>query len=85
LQDARFIILATDGLWDFLSMDLAVHLVSEWGPDEPDPATRLTDYCLHKIAFKCQMDISEVRALPKGETSRAWFDDISVIVYWFAT
>lgn len=82
LDDAQFVLLASDGLFDNVSADLALHLIASWGPLQEDPAARLGKVALEKAAFKAQLTLTELLAYPKGTQTRAVVDDISIIVCW---
>eukprot|EP01043_Picozoa_sp_COSAG02_P039258 COSAG02_NODE_3087_length_7393_cov_5.564299_2_plen_166_part_00 len=77
----KFLIIASDGLWDEVSSDQAVfavgHFIEKYGrSSDASLASRLLEYCLSKIAARLAIEEPElgldsvegVRAMPAGKT-----------------
>jgi len=79
---SRFLILATDGLWDFLSNEEAVEAVDSC-KDKSTAADLLVTLALSKAAEECGMNIADLKQLPPGRQRRSRHDDTSVIVIYF--
>lgn len=82
----KFLILATDGLWDFVSDKEAVHLVASLkGGDgrEKAAAQALVELALLKAAAECGMSVEELKRLPPGRARRSRHDDTTVVVMYF--
>ena len=78
----RFLILATDGLWDFLTNEEAVRAVDSC-KDKSLAADLLVNMALSKAAEEFGMDIADLKLLPPGKHRRAAHDDTTVIVIYF--
>ena len=79
----KFLIAATDGLWDQFSSAEAVGLVDKslsqgLSPDEA--AKELVEAALNNAAKHKQIALSDMKALPPGSTRRSIHDDISVCI-----
>uniref|UniRef100_A0A2P2LB10 Uncharacterized protein MANES_02G109800 n=1 Tax=Rhizophora mucronata TaxID=61149 RepID=A0A2P2LB10_RHIMU len=79
-SDDRFLIFASDGLWEHLSNQEAVDIV------ESNPhngiARRLVKTALQEAAKKREMRYSDLKKIDRG-VRRHFHDDISVIVMFF--
>ncbi|XP_059660737.1 probable protein phosphatase 2C 23 [Cornus florida] len=77
----RFLILSSDGLYQYFTNEEAVsevELFIAWSP-EGDPAQHLIEEVLFRAAKKAGMDFHELLEIPQGERRR-YHDDVSVIV-----
>ncbi|KAG9400107.1 hypothetical protein AC1031_011017 [Aphanomyces cochlioides] len=87
-QDDKFIILASDGLWEVISPDLAVQVVANYVStaqhvsDHPIPSASaaLVHMALEEAARREGMAMHELLALSKGPTRRSIHDDITCTV-----
>eukprot|EP00249_Psilotum_nudum_P018353 c26762_g4_i1 orf=609-1757(+) len=75
----QFLIFASDGLWDLLSDQEAVDIVSR--NPRTGIAKRLIQAALHGAAKKWEMHYSELRKIGRGNR-RNFHDDISVVVVY---
>jgi len=80
-KNDKFLILATDGVWDFLSDQEAVDLVAKC-KDRSQAAARLVDKALEVAAAEAGMTIQDLRALPVGSKRRSRHDDTTVVVMY---
>lgn len=80
----RFVILATDGLWDELTDQEAVSIVGQCvqtgAPHEA--ADKLVEAALAHAASDCRMTLAELRALPPGDQRRGRHDDTTAVVLY---
>lgn len=74
-----FLIFATDGLWDQLSDQTAVEIVSK--NPRSGIAKRLVRAAVQKAAKKREMSYSDIKKVEKGKR-RHFHDDISVVVIY---
>ncbi|KAG8064424.1 hypothetical protein GUJ93_ZPchr0004g39904 [Zizania palustris] len=76
-----FVVLGSDGLFDFFSNDEVVELVYQFMHDNPigDPAKYLIEQLLHKAAKKAALTAEELMRIPVG-SRRKYHDDVTVIV-----
>ncbi|KAK9154290.1 hypothetical protein Sjap_001770 [Stephania japonica] len=77
----RFLILSSDGLYQYFTNEEAVSQV-EWfiaTSPEGDPAQHLVEEVLFRAAKKAGMDFHELLEIPQGDRRR-YHDDISIIV-----
>jgi pyruvate dehydrogenase phosphatase len=84
-QDDKFCVLATDGLWDFLSDQEAVDVVSQAIADGVPQAAaeRLVKEALTKASQEAGMELQELLELPAGRQRRSRHDDTTVVVMFF--
>ncbi|XP_058771067.1 probable protein phosphatase 2C 38 [Vicia villosa] len=75
--DDQFLIFASDGLWEHLSNQEAVHIVSNNAPN--GIARRLVKAALREAAKKREMRLADLQKIEQG-TRRHFHDDITVIV-----
>jgi pyruvate dehydrogenase phosphatase len=73
------LILATDGVWDFISIQEAAEIVSQH-PDANVAATALVQAALVQAAKESNMSIDDLKSLPQGRARRGRHDDTSVVV-----
>ena len=81
----EFLILATDGLWDYLDNQEAVNIAGKCFEDgQAHPCSRasqiLEEAALKKAAEKKGMTLDQIKMLPQGRSRRSKHDDISVVV-----
>ncbi|KAL8261781.1 hypothetical protein R6Q59_025830 [Mikania micrantha] len=77
----RFLILSSDGLYQYFTNEEAVaevELFIQWSP-EGDPAQHLIEEVLFRAAKKAGMDFHELLEIPQGDRRR-YHDDVSIIV-----
>ncbi|KAL3518196.1 hypothetical protein ACH5RR_020785 [Cinchona calisaya] len=77
----RFLILSSDGLYQYFTNEEAVsevELFISWSP-EGDPAQHLVEELLFRAAKKAGMDFHELLEIPQGDRRR-YHDDVSIIV-----
>lgn len=77
----RFLILSSDGLYQYFTNEEAVsevELFITWAP-EGDPAQHLVEELLFRAAKKAGMDFHELLEIPQGDRRR-YHDDVSIIV-----
>lgn len=82
----RFVILGTDGLWDYLPAEEAVQIVKvgiERGEREDAVAMKLVDRALEIAASECQMTLQELKKIPPGRNRRNRHDDTTAVVLYF--
>ncbi|KAL6650672.1 hypothetical protein ACP70R_009597 [Stipagrostis hirtigluma subsp. patula] len=80
-DDDLFVVLGSDGLFDFFSNDEVVQLVYQFTHDNPtgDPAKYLVEQLLHKAAKEAALTAEELMRIPVG-SRRKYHDDVTVIV-----
>ena len=79
----RFLILASDGLWDFISPEQAVEFVANHSHDDPsDVSAKLVDRALMVAALDSNLSLEQLKALPIGARRRR-HDDTTVVVLYF--
>ncbi|EYU36269.1 hypothetical protein MIMGU_mgv1a002015mg [Erythranthe guttata] len=77
----RFVILSSDGLYQYFTNEEAVsevELFISWSP-EGDPAQHLIEELLFRAAKRAGMDFHELLEIPQGDRRR-YHDDVSIIV-----
>ncbi|CAA3022164.1 probable protein phosphatase 2C 4 [Olea europaea var. sylvestris] len=77
----RFLILSSDGLYQYFTNEEAVsevELFLSWSP-EGDPAQHLVEELLFRAAKKASMNFQELLEIPQGDRRR-YHDDVSIIV-----
>jgi len=77
----RFLILSSDGLYQYFTSEEAVAQVEMFIATTPDgdPAQHLVEEVLFRAANKAGMDFHELIEIPHGDRRR-YHDDVSVIV-----
>lgn len=80
--DDEFVIIGSDGVWDFLTNEEAVEAVREQlANGTPDLAGRaIVEKTLQKAASRYAMTYSELLSLPPGSHRRRRHDDTTVVV-----
>lgn len=80
----RFLILSSDGLYQYLTNQEAVTEVEIFMSSFPegDPAQHLVEEVLFRAAKKAGMDFHELLDIPQGDRRR-YHDDVSVIIISF--
>ncbi|GJS23381.1 probable protein phosphatase 2C 23, partial [Tanacetum coccineum] len=77
----RFLILSSDGLYQYFTNEEAVsevELFIQWSP-EGDPAQHLIEEVLFRAAKKAGIDFHDLLEIPQGDRRR-YHDDVSIIV-----
>ena len=84
-KEDRFVIVASDGLWDFLGDQEAVSLVGECvrRNERDTAASLLVGAALRQAARECNMTEEQLLALPAGKHRRGRHDDTTVVVMYF--
>ncbi|XP_035544668.1 probable protein phosphatase 2C 23 [Juglans regia] len=79
----RFLILSSDGLYQYLSNEEAVSQVEYFINKYPkgDPAQYLIEQVLFQAAQKHDMELDELLDIPQGERRR-YHDDVSIVVIY---
>ncbi|CAI8616573.1 unnamed protein product [Vicia faba] len=80
-QKDKFLILCSDGLYQYLSNEEAVAEVEVFITLQPegDPAQHLVEEVLFRAAKKAGLDFHELLEIPQGDRRR-YHDDVSIIV-----
>ncbi|KAK9170493.1 hypothetical protein Syun_002633 [Stephania yunnanensis] len=80
----RFLILSSDGLYQYFTNEEAVSEVEQFIATSPegDPAQHLVEEVLFRAAKKAGMDFHDLLEIPQGDRRR-YHDDISIIVISF--
>ncbi|GKV25832.1 hypothetical protein SLEP1_g35215 [Rubroshorea leprosula] len=74
----RFVIFASDGLWDFLTKEQAVRIVNKH--PHKAIAKRLIKIALIKAAKKRQKSFDHLMSVPRGRERQSFHGDITVVV-----
>ncbi|KAF3334608.1 putative protein phosphatase 2C 4 [Carex littledalei] len=77
----KFLILSSDGLYQYLTNEEAVTQVEMFLSTSPDgdPAQHLIEELLFRAADKAGMELQELLEIPQGDRRR-YYDDVSIIV-----
>ena len=78
-EEDEFLVLATDGLWDWLNSYDAAEIISRHRDDKSLIAGALCNEALARAASKANLDIEQVREMPRS-VKRSIHDDISILV-----
>lgn len=80
-EDDLFVVLGSDGLFDFFSNDEVVQLVYQFIHDSPfgDPAKYLIEQVVHKAAKQAALTAEQLMRIPVG-SRRKYHDDVTVVV-----
>jgi len=83
-QEDAFVVMATDGLWDEMSDQEAVSVVSRCAAEgrRGDAAAALVDEALRRAAASAGMSVAELKQLPAGNRRRSIHDDTTAVVVW---
>ncbi|DAZ92794.1 TPA: hypothetical protein N0F65_005798 [Lagenidium giganteum] len=81
----QFLIIGSDGLWDYLSNEEAVEIVQEHVANgHRERASRaLVEKVLQKAAARYDMTYAELLSLPPGSHRRRRHDDTTVVILYF--
>lgn len=82
----KFVILATDGVWDYLTDQQAVDIVGSCFGDadkEGKAAQLIVERALEIAAKESGMSIEQLKALPLGSRRRNHHDDTTAVVMYF--
>mmetsp|Transcript_18242 Transcript_18242/g.18309 ORF Transcript_18242/g.18309 Transcript_18242/m.18309 type:complete len:363 (-) Transcript_18242:27-1115(-) len=75
----RYLILASDGVWDFMTDQEAVNAIKDCN-DVSIAADIILNIVLTRAAKECGLNIDELKQLPRGNARRHRHDDTTVIV-----
>eukprot|EP01035_Chromulina_nebulosa_P019589 gene19589-25492_t len=78
----RFLVLATDGVWDFLSDQEVIDIVSEYN-DPIKASEAVVEATLHRAAIENRFTIDQLKSLPPGRKRRTKHDDTTAVVIYF--
>ena len=78
----RFVILASDGLWDFISDDEAVQIVAQCS-DRSQAADLLVECALRRAAKESDQSYEALLQLPSGRQRRSRHDDTTAVILFF--
>lgn len=79
----QFVIMATDGLWDFIEPQEAVDIVSRIWKKSPELAAKaLVEEALHRAAERANLTVQDLKNLPLGRQRRRLYDDTTVVVLY---
>jgi pyruvate dehydrogenase phosphatase len=82
----RFLILGTDGLWDYLKEQEAVDIVFQGMKNKDSEAVvaeRLVTRALEIAAAESGLSLTELKRLPQGKHRRSRHDDTTAVVIYF--
>jgi pyruvate dehydrogenase phosphatase len=80
-----FLILGTDGLWDFVTSQEAVNIVGKVlrhdpGGNSEKASEALQTLVLSRAAERCGVDLEQLKRFHPGKERRRRFDDTTIIV-----
>lgn len=78
-EEDEFLVLATDGLWDWLSAQEVADIISAIGRDKERIGEALSQEALRKAASRANLELKHLNDLPIG-IRRSIHDDISLLV-----
>lgn len=78
-EEDKFLILATDGVWDFLTDRLAVEIVASCD-EHSKAASILVEKTLESAALENGITIDDLKEIPVGSSRRQRHDDTSVVI-----
>ena len=76
----KFVILASDGLWDYISPQEAVEIVANENSDTA--SAKLVERALAVAASESKLTLDQLKALPPG-ARRSRHDDTTAVVLYF--
>lgn len=76
----KFVILASDGVWDFISPDEAVDVVQQHR-DATSAANAIVERALEKAAIEARMTVYDLKRLPHN-MKRSYHDDTTALVVY---
>ncbi|KAL3685043.1 hypothetical protein R1sor_003065 [Riccia sorocarpa] len=85
--DDLFVVLGSDGLFDYFTNEEAVDLVHRYILTNPhgDPARYMLEMLLQRAAQKYEMTVEQLKSVPIGDRRRKYHDDVTVIVIVLGT
>ncbi|CAI5710287.1 hypothetical protein KXD40_005069 [Peronospora effusa] len=82
----KYVVLASDGLWDVMTPQEAVHIVDKFDPEQSLFFTTVSAALIHaaleKIAHRDGLMMHELMAMPKGSVRRRFHDDMTCTVVY---
>ncbi|KAG6602980.1 protein phosphatase 2C 25 [Phytophthora cinnamomi] len=82
----KYVILASDGLWDVMTPQEAVHIVDKFDSEQTlffsTASAALIHAALEKIAHRDGLMMHELMAMPQGPVRRRFHDDITCTVVY---
>ena len=79
-KNDRYIVLATDGLWDELSPQDVAKVIKENDNDKDKIVDSLFIKALNHAAFDAKMTLEQILKVEPGRKKRSLHDDITVMV-----
>ena len=81
----KFLILASDGVWDYMSGQEAVNIVGaalDRGVKEEEVSKVLVLTALRTAAKDCGLTLEQLQSLPEGRQRRSRHDDTTAVVIY---
>jgi len=84
--DDQFVIIGSDGLFDFFTNDEVVNHIHQFLCDHPagDPAKFMIDHLLLRVADNAGLTLDELRSIPIGRR-RKYHDDITIVIVFLGS
>lgn len=87
LDERAILVMASDGVWDFLDKETMMKLILEMEADLVDGmpfgmCESILRDCLDQAAEDAKMDLKELLSLPPGKQRRAIHDDMTLMILW---
>ena len=79
----RFLVIATDGVWDHLSDQEVINIVKQSNNNSNEASKNIIEQTLLRSAEKSKMTVNELKSLPPGRARRSRHDDTTAIVMYF--